>query len=146
MRKWGFAAVLGPESADMDCTPHPMIPLSRGTIDRIHALFPQPEWDGVAQALVERCGDNLPLVNTTYVALTERIRFAVLKLSEGSREELDHHLQAASRDWRDVLLAAGFGTDFGAHLRWMPEPGPFHVSRHRPANVDGTGHSKGRKP
>jgi hypothetical protein len=123
-----------------------MIPLSRGTLDRIHALFPQPEWDGVAQALVERCGDNLPLVHTTYAALTERIRFAVLKLSDGKLAELERHLQVAGRDWRDVLLAAGFGTDYGAHLQWMPEPGPFHVSRHAPGKPGDTSQAKGRKP
>jgi hypothetical protein len=122
-----------------------VIPLTRGTVERIHALFPQPEWEMVSQALLERCGDNLPLVHSTYVALTERIRFAVLKLSCGSLEGLERHLQIAVLDWRDVLLAAGFGTDVAAHLAWHPEPGPFHVSRHGPPPSPDSGQSKERK-
>lgn len=123
-----------------------MIPLSRGTVERIHALYPQAEWEQVAQLLLARCGDNLPLVHTSFASLTERIRFAVLKLSCGSQEGLERHLQIAALDWRDVLLAAGFGTDVTAHLAWHPEPGPFHVSRQGPASPSGGVQSKGSKP
>ncbi len=98
-----------------------MIPLSHRTIERIRLLFDESDRDTVARALVERCGDNLPLVHSSYVSLAERIRFAVLKLSGGRVAELERHLQVAATDWRDVLLAAGFGTDLDAHLRWNPE-------------------------
>ncbi|MGZ5104209.1 MAG: hypothetical protein ACXWHB_07550 [Usitatibacter sp.] len=114
-----------------------MIPLSTGTVSRVRALFPRHEHDVVARMLVERCGDNLPLVLPTFVALTERIRFAVLKLSDGDLTQLERHVHAAGRDWRDVLLAAGFGVDVGAHLQWQPqsreEPArpPFPISAPR---------------
>jgi hypothetical protein len=108
-----------------------MIPLSTGTISRIRALFAQPDRDEAARMLVERCGDNLPLVHSSFVSLTERIRFAVLKLSRGSLEELERHVRNAERDWRDVLLAAGFGTDLGAHLHWHPAPGEQGEGIHR---------------
>ena len=123
-----------------------MIALTPGTLSRIRALFAEHDREAVAQALVERCGDNLPLVHTGFVSLTERIRFAVLKLSDGDLGQLERYLYAASRDWRDVLLAAGFGVDVGAHLRWHPEPGPHHVSRHAPAGAAGEFPSKERKP
>jgi len=99
-----------------------MIPLSPGTVTRIRALFPESERAYVAQALVHRCGDNLPLMHPGFVSLVERIRFAVLKLSAGDVAALERHLDAAVRDWRDVLLAAGFGVDVGAHLHWNPQP------------------------
>jgi hypothetical protein len=122
-----------------------VIALSRGTVERIDALFPPPEREAVSRALLERCGDNLPLVHTSFVALTERIRFAVLKLSCGSLEGLERHLDIAALDWRDVLLAAGFGSDLAAHLDWHPQPAPFHASRHAPLAPPGVAPSKGRK-
>ena len=99
-----------------------MIPLTQGTVARIRALFPEDDREYVARVLAERCGDNLPLMHPGFVSLVERIRFAVLKLSAGDVDALEHHLAAAARDWRDVLLAAGFGVDVAAHLHWMPEP------------------------
>ncbi|HXN15352.1 MAG TPA: hypothetical protein VN878_03185, partial [Usitatibacter sp.] len=63
---------------------------------------------------------RLPLVDTSYELLAERIRFAVLKLSAGNFAELERHVRAAQTDWRDVLLAAGFGESVRAHLEWKP--------------------------
>ena len=50
----------------------------------------------------------------------ERIRFAALKLSNGDLGELRQAVQIAGIDWRDVLVAAGFGHDLRAHERWFP--------------------------
>jgi hypothetical protein len=97
-----------------------VIELSEPTWARIRALFPADRQDAVARSLRERCGDNLPLVDATYAPLAERIRFAVLKLSAGDDAALDRHLRMAAVDWRDVLVAAGFGNDTRAHMDWMP--------------------------
>ncbi len=72
----------------------------------------------VEKLLLERCGDSLPLVQTSYDALAERIRFAVLKLSGGNHGELERHIIEAQKDWRDVLTAAGFAHDIEAHKKW----------------------------
>jgi hypothetical protein len=97
-----------------------MIEVNTDTRLRIHALFPESEWDSVERMLLTTCGDNLPLVDSTRVELAERIRFAVLKLSEGRVSELEHHIAIAAIDWRDTLVAAGFGHSVTAHKSWMP--------------------------
>ena len=96
-----------------------MIEVSGDTRLRIHALFPESEWDSVEQILLITCGDNLPLVDSIRVELAERIRFAVLKLSVGSLSELERQIALAALDWRDTLMAAEFG-DMTAHKSWMP--------------------------
>jgi hypothetical protein len=50
----------------------------------------------------------------------DRIRFAVLKLSAGDLVRLGQEIDGAHVDWRDTLMAAGFGQDIHAHLRWNP--------------------------
>lgn len=70
--------------------------------------------------LLTRCGDNLPLVKESYVDLAERIRFSVLKLSKGNLADLETNIAAAHQDWRDVLMAAGFGESETAHRDWLP--------------------------
>lgn len=97
-----------------------MIEVNSETTLRIHALFPESEWESAEQILLTRCGDNLLLVDSTRVELAERIRFAVLKLSEGSFSALEHHIALAAIDWRDTLVAAGFGHSVTAHKSWMP--------------------------
>jgi hypothetical protein len=84
-----------------------MIEISSDTRQQIHKLFPENDWDAVEQMLLTKCGDNLPLVDSTYVELAERIRFAVLKLSGGDVSELEQHVALAALDWRDTLVAAG---------------------------------------
>lgn len=51
----------------------------------------------------------------------ERIRCAVLKLSEGSIEKMREAIRVANEDWRDVLVVAGFGHRVLAHLEWLDE-------------------------
>ena len=49
--------------------------------------------------------------------LLERVRFAVLKISNGDIGELREAVRHAQIDWRDVLVAAGFGERL-AHREW----------------------------
>jgi hypothetical protein len=84
-------------------------------------MFMEPERQAVAHLLVTECGDNLPLWHDKDPQGLERIRFAVLKLSNGSMPECARAVQIAQKDWRDVLVAAGFGHDIRAHLTWLPD-------------------------
>lgn len=61
----------------------------------------------------------------------ERFRFAALKYSDGKLPLLEGAVQLAKEDWRDLLLAAGFGYDVEAHGRWEPNPagGPAEIDR-----------------
>ncbi len=78
----------------------------------------EPESLEEAISLLNECGDNLPLVDSSYVDLAERIRFAVLKLSRGNYERLVEAAREAAIDWRDTLVAADFANDTKAHLAW----------------------------
>lgn len=94
--------------------------LTPATAARVARVFPHdPE---VAELLVRGCGPDLPLVEPEdpgWEELVERVRFSVLKLSAGDRAELDRWIRVAHRDWRDVLVEAGFG-DVRAHRAWEP--------------------------
>lgn len=72
----------------------------------------------VRLALMERGGRTLPLLDRAEPAQIERIQFALLRLSEGEWDKLDQALAVAAQDWRDVLVAAGFGSSLEAHERW----------------------------
>ena len=96
------------------------VPLSHGTAQRVAALFTGVARVTAAELLVEQCGDNLPLWVKTDPQGLERIRFAVLKLSGGDLAKLTRAVRMAQRDWRDVLVAAGFANSIVAHESWFP--------------------------
>jgi hypothetical protein len=97
------------------------ISLSSDTQRRLDALFSKSDRQAAADLLVSQCGDGLPLWYRKDPRGLERIRFAALKLSHGSLSELQRAVQIAQVDWRDVLVAAGFGHDVRAHEAWFPE-------------------------
>ncbi|MBX3750898.1 MAG: hypothetical protein KF897_12485 [Opitutaceae bacterium] len=98
-----------------------MIPLSTATQARIEAMFSEKERDRVARLLIEQCGDSLPLTSRASDDFWDRIRFAVLKLADGDLKRLVREIEGANRDWRDTLVAAGFGDDVMAHRLWNPK-------------------------
>lgn len=101
-----------------------MVPLSLETWVRVEALFAPEDRGLVKQLLEEECANNLPFCERLNENGLERIRFAVLKLSAGDLTALGSEIDQAKRDWRDTLMAAGFGLDLTAHQRWFPgKPG-----------------------
>jgi len=101
-----------------------MPPLSPETLARVEVLF-APEQREAARAMLENeCANNLPFCERSDMFALERIRFAALKLSAGSLAGLEREIEQAKRDWRDTLMAAGFGLEVNAHHRWFPEPRP----------------------
>jgi hypothetical protein len=96
------------------------IALSQGTIQRLEKLFGFPDRAAVANLLVEECGSNLALSASSTPEDLERIRFAVLKLSDGDVTKLLEAIELAQIDWRDLLVAAGFADDLRAHSVWWP--------------------------
>jgi hypothetical protein len=48
----------------------------------------------------------------------ERIWFAALKLGKGDLPAFEAAIRLGKTDWRDLLMAAGFGEDLDAHRRW----------------------------
>jgi hypothetical protein len=97
------------------------VPLSVETQRRLDALFAGPARQTAAELLITSCGTNLPFCEALDSRGLERIRFATLKLSHGDLAELRRAVEIAQIDWRDVLVAAGFGHDTRAHEFWFPD-------------------------
>ena len=94
--------------------------LSEKTELHVARLFPHHLRAEVTDLLLTQCGNNLPFCETQDEFQLERIRFAVLKLSGGDIGALKKAIELAQKDWRDVLVAAGFADDVTAHERWSP--------------------------
>ena len=65
-----------------------MIELTDATRQRVRRVFDEAQWEQVEKLLREQCGTNLLFVQNSLVDLAERIRFAVLKLSQGDLTKL----------------------------------------------------------
>src|SRR5438045_3553306 len=100
----------------------PSQPLSPETRRRLDMLFAPNDRSAAEATLVNECGNNLPFLEKLDMFQLERFRFAALKLSDGKLDLLRRAIKLAQRDWRDLLMAAGFGDDLAAHERWLSEP------------------------
>lgn len=99
-----------------------MQPLTPETQRRLEILFAPEQREAARVKLETDCANNLPFCEKLDPVGLERIRFAVLKLSAGGLANLAREIAQAQCDWRDTLMAAGFGHDVNAHQRWFPEP------------------------
>ena len=101
-----------------------MLPLSPTTELLLNAAFSRESNEyraRVASILETDVGENIPFCNSSSPIEMERIRFAVIRLlSERQMAEQDV-IDLAKKDWRDLLMAADFGYDTGAHLAWCSE-------------------------
>jgi len=97
-----------------------MIDLSERTIDIVTRLFSQEQRREVEELLKIECAENIPFCENYDKFQMERIRFSVLKLSEGKLDELVRAIELAQVDWRDLFMEAGFGHDPEAHNKWEP--------------------------
>jgi hypothetical protein len=64
------------------------------------------------------CGFNI--VSKREASQIERVRFSVLKLSDGELGTLRRAIRSAEVDWRSLVHAAGFD-DPNAYESWLPE-------------------------
>ena len=87
----------------------------------IARLFDPSNVAAVEQLLMDECGSNLPLYKPSTPEGLERVRFAVLKLSNSNMDRLLETIALAKRDWRDVLVWAGFGNNLNAHKEWAEQ-------------------------
>jgi len=97
-----------------------VVVLSDLTKQHAAALFPASDVAAVERLLVAECADNLPLVANAPPAGLERLRFAALRFSGGRLDRLAEAVALAKKDWRDLLMASGFGHDPLAHRSWQP--------------------------
>lgn len=73
---------------------------------KVCQLFPLEEQVVAIHLLEKECGRGLPFQESANPSDLERVRLAVLKLSEGKLAVLRQQIHLAKTDWRDVLLAA----------------------------------------
>jgi len=92
--------------------------LSSRTWQLVKFLFKPEEQESAGKMLVEECGQNLPFMKEADESQLERIRVAVLRIGIGDMAETRKAIDLAKRDWRDVLMWAGFGYDLKAHEKW----------------------------
>jgi len=97
-----------------------MVTLSPDTLARIEVLFAPEQRDAARSLLENECADDLPFCERSDMFSLERLRFAVLKLSGGNLDRLRREIEQTKSDWRDTLMAAGFGHDPEAHKLWLP--------------------------
>jgi hypothetical protein len=98
------------------------IPLTPRLAARLAELFASEDAARAEEWLVAECGPNFP-GGFTNPAWVERVRAAALKLSDGSLDKLARVTAIGRRDWRDLLMAAGFG-GLTAHEDWLDAPAP----------------------
>ena len=91
-------------------------PLRTNVIEIVKKLFEAKEHNTIFEILTEEC--NGELLHSSSEDAIERIQLAVLKLSTGEVDKFLAAAELAQLDWRDVLVAAGFGNDLNAHQKW----------------------------
>ena len=95
-----------------------MVHLSKRTDRLLCGLFDSNDQPAAEELITTGCGDNLPGSELDTPESLDRIRFAALKISGGDMGQLKQAVELAQTDWRDLLMAAGFGHDTSAHCAW----------------------------
>lgn len=98
-----------------------MIELSERIAELIPKLFSPEDRDEVRHLLEIECAENLPFCEDSDKYDMDRIRISALKLCDGNMDKFVEAIELAQIDWRDLLMAAGFGHDTQAHKQWSPE-------------------------
>jgi hypothetical protein len=106
-----------------------MTELSDAPWNKIRQLFPAEHQPKVATILQNECGNNLPFLENLDKDGLDRIRFAALKLSNGSLKKLQEAVDLAKSDWRDLLVAAGVAHSVDAHKQWKISKAPSRPPR-----------------
>lgn len=101
-------------------------PLTPRLAAKLAQLFTDDNLAFAERWLVTECGPNI-LGGFTDPIWVERVRAAALKVSNGSLDRLARTAILAQGDWRDLLMAADFGS-LNAHEAWLDER-----IAHRPA-------------
>ena len=95
-----------------------MIPLQPDTLERIRILYSEEQQKKVVDLLTSECAKGISPGDPNEL---ERIRIAVLKISEGDLNEFLTAIEHSQVDCRDVLVSARFANDVNAHKKWFPK-------------------------
>jgi len=96
--------------------------LSQTTLRVIQQLFDSEQQSEVENILISECSYTLiPEQDAAWDKLRERVQLGVLKISNGNTDKLLSAIILAQTDWRDLLMAAGFGYSITEHENWAHE-------------------------
>ena len=94
--------------------------LTDDTLARLESAFAECHRAEAIRLLTDDCTSESMHLSSDCEASVERCRIAAIKLSEGTLKGLVDAICLAQTDYRDLLMAAGFGEDVLAHLEWWP--------------------------
>jgi hypothetical protein len=97
-----------------------MLELSQRVKSVVERVFSTNEIELAKTLLIHDCGNNVPQCEEHTPEKMDRIRLAAIKSSNGVYAKLVEAVSLANTDWRDLLMAAGFGYDIDAHNKWVP--------------------------
>lgn len=97
------------------------------------ALFAPDQAAEIKRRLREELSDENESVFSVYDSpeSRERIWLSVIRKCNGTINPWDIWFDLAKTDWRDLLMAAGFGFDASEHLRWKQEVLTSCSTQHR---------------
>lgn len=94
--------------------------LSDETEKRVRMLFNSSEFHAVEELLMSKCGNNLYYEKNYNSEDLERVRFSVLKVSDGDFSKLKEAVELANLDVRDVMSLADFSSEVYSYRDWNP--------------------------
>lgn len=83
--------------------------------DHVAALFAPEDVKTAEQMLVHHLSGEDSILQSM-----DRICFVAIRLSGGTLAGLRQAIVLYNADWRDLLVASGFGDDVNAHTKWKP--------------------------
>ncbi|HEX3601487.1 MAG TPA: hypothetical protein VHU84_15155 [Lacipirellulaceae bacterium] len=89
-----------------------MVALTDGTLVRLNRLFREADRAEAINLLLKDCTAESMHFSCYNEHELERFHFAALKLSDGKLDALVDAITLAQIDYRDLLMAAGFGEVF----------------------------------
>lgn len=93
------------------------ISLTNRTNELVDLIFSEDDRSLVLDILFSEAADNIPFCDESTPIGMERIRFSILKISDGRLDLFDKAIELAKIDWRDLFAEAEFDHP-GDHLKW----------------------------
>ena len=95
-----------------------MLQLTEDTKNVVDLLFSSDEAKELKERLQAELSNGLVFAAYSTPESRERIWLAVIKKCKETLNPWDTWFELAKTDWRDLLMAADFGHDTTAHMKW----------------------------
>ena len=95
-----------------------MLQLTEDTKNVVELLFPSDQAEEMKKRLQDELSNGLVFAAYSTAESRERIWLAVVKSCKETLNPWNTWFELAKTDWRDLLMAADFGHDTTAHIKW----------------------------